>query len=172
MSLKLDLHVHYHEAVGFVPLTNSMVAELIATVKARGLDGLAITDHNGYDTDIAYRVKEIVERDFNEETLIIPGQECDVGSEHVVELFLPNDRIFRFLAHPSYLPVNESIIDRIQGIEINNGQYGINKTAVREFAEKHNLLLLSNSDAHRLVRIGSFYNDIELDDILKRAVSR
>jgi predicted metal-dependent phosphoesterase TrpH len=149
-----------------------MVAELIATIKARGLDGMAITDHNGYDTDLAYRVKDIVERDFNGETLIIPGQECDVGSEHVVELFLPDDRTFRFLAHPNHLPMDGFITDNIQGIEINNGQYGINKTEVKEFAEKHNLLLLSNSDAHRLAMIGSYYNEIDLDDILKRAVTR
>ncbi len=172
MNLKLDLHVHFHEAIGFMPLTDEMVAELIATIKTRGLDGVAITDHNGYDTDLAYRVKEIVERDFSEKTLIIPGQECDAGSEHVVELFLPNDRIFRFLAHPNHLPVDDSVIDSIQGIEIKNGQYGINKAAVEEFAEKHDLLMLSNSDAHRMARIGSYYNEIDLDDLLKRAVNR
>jgi predicted metal-dependent phosphoesterase TrpH len=149
-----------------------MITELLDAIKARGLDGIAITDHNGYNTDIAYRVKEIIESDYNGEALIIPGQESDIGTDHVVELFLPDDRVFRFLAHPSYFPVDDRVTDIIQGIEINNGQYGTNKTAVRKFAEKHNLLMLSNSDAHALSRIGSFYNEIDFDDMLNRAVSR
>ena len=170
MSLKLDLHVHFHEAIGFVQLTVPMVKELVSTIKDSGLDGIAITDHYGYDTEIAYRVKEIVDLNFNGEVIIIPGQECDVGLEHVVELFLPNNRVFRFLAHPTQLPVEDSITDRIQGIEINNGQYGINRDAVRKFAEKNDLLLLSNSDAHRLNRIGIYYNEVDLDDLLKLSV--
>ena len=107
--MKLDLHVHYSEAIGFVPVSIDMVGELVATIVDRGLDGIAITDHYGYDISCAYWVRDIVERDFSERVLIIPGQERDIRLEHVVELFLPNNLIFRFLAHPSSLPADNFI---------------------------------------------------------------
>ena len=172
MKLRLDLHVHYIEATGFIQPTTASVAQLIDTVKTRGLDGIAITDHKGYSPDFAHQVKDIVEHEFNSEILILLGQECDVGTEHVVEIYMPENRVFRFLAHPVHLPVEDYIAKDIQGVEINNGQYGIDEHATREYAQEHKLLLLSNSDAHLLDRIGGSYNEIDLDDMLKLSVSR
>ncbi len=40
---------------------------------------------------------------------------------------------------------------------------------IRRLAGKHNLILLSNSDAHSLSDIGTFYNEIDIADLTTRA---
>jgi PHP family Zn ribbon phosphoesterase len=43
---------------------------------------------------------------------------------------------------------------------------------IREVAEKHDLLLLANSDAHFLSDIGKHYNEIEIEELYARARSK
>jgi len=114
-------------------------------------------------------VKEIVEQFFNNEVLIIPGQEVDRSGRHEVELCLPDGSVFRFLAHPGY-PPNSHFVDNIHGIEIENSLHNwqINRDWVREMAEAHDLTLLRNSDAHTLERIGYFYNELSLEELCSR----
>jgi len=140
----------------------------VAQIKAKGLDGIAITEH--YDKDYGFKVKDIVEESFNNEVLIIPGWEIDIRQRQEVELFLPNGSTFRYLAHPGF-PMNSYTVENVQGIEIENALHNwhIDKQRVRELAEEHNLLLLSNSDAHSIEWIGRFYNEIDLEDLIARA---
>lgn len=140
----------------------------MAQIKAKGLDGIAITEH--YDKDYGFKVKDIVEEFFNNEVLIIPGWEIDIRQRQEVELFLPNGSTFRYLAHPGF-PMNSYTVENVQGIEIENALHNwhIDKQRVRELAEEHNLLLLSNSDAHSIEWIGRFYNEIDLEDLIARA---
>ena len=142
--------------------------KIIAQIRAKGLHGIAITEH--WDKDYGFRVKEIVEQSFNNEVLIIPGWEIDVGQRQEVELFLPNGATFRFLAHPGY-PVNSYTIENVQGIEIENALHNwhIDKERVRALAEEHDLLLLKNSDAHSIEWIGRCYNEIDLEELIARA---
>lgn len=181
MKLKLDLHTHCHEATGLRPLGVEVVGRIIAQVKSRGMDGLAVTDH--WDPDYGFQVKEIVEKEFDNEIIVIPGQELYVGMRHIAELYLDGNegkKVFRILAHPGspYHPAipecfpHPSTLDNIQGIEIENGMNGdcINKELVQQIAEQYNLLILRNSDAHYLHRVGEFYNEIELDELYSRAV--
>lgn len=165
--MKLDLHTHCREATLFSVPTPDIVEKIIAAIKARGLDGIAITEHN--NKVYAYKVKEIVETQFHNEVLIIPGQEVDAGVTQVVELYLPGNVTFKFLAHP-YYPEDYMKVDGLHGIEIENGLHNweMNKKRIRELAEKHNLLLLANSDAHHLGDIGEFYNEIDLEDLCAR----
>lgn len=107
-------------------------------------------------------------RSFNNEVLIIPGQEIDIKGRQEVELYLPNGATFRFLAHPGF-PMNSYVIENIQGIEMENALHYIDKEKVRALAEEHSLLLLSNSDAHSIDWIGRYYNEIDLDDLIARA---
>lgn len=109
-----------------------------------------------------------MERSFNNEVLIIPGQEIDIKWRQEVELYLSSGVTFRFLAHPGY-PMNSYVIENIQGIEIENALHYIDKERVRALAEEHDLLLLSNSDAHRLDWIGRYYNEIDLEELTARA---
>ena len=159
------------EATRFAHPTVAVVEEIVAAIKAKGLDGVAITDHDSKLVHYPYRVKEIVEQHFQNEVLIIPGREINRQVMHVVELFLPGKLTFRFIAHPGY-PISkywDEHLDGIHGLEINNGMNPINKEKVRELAKKHDLLLLSNSDAHRLEDIGKYYNEIDLEELLDRA---
>jgi len=144
------------------------VDKIIAQIRAKGLHGIAITDH--WDKDYGFRVKEIVEQSFNNEVLIIPGWEIDIGQRQEVELFLPNGATFRFLAHPGY-PINSYTIENVQGIEIENALHNwhIDKERVRALAEEHDLLLLKNSDAHSIEWIGRCYNEIDLEELIARA---
>ena len=171
-KLRLDLHTHCLEATGFLSPTVDIVAEIVARIRQRRLNGIAITEHS--NKKYGYMVKEIVEQSFNSEVLIIPGQEIDLGRREAVELYLPNDSVFRFLAHPGRYPGFAEDVSDVQGIEIDNALHNwhINKIRVKELAERHGLLLLRNSDAHNLEDIGTFYNEIDLEELQARALGR
>jgi len=174
MKLKLDLHTHCFEAL-YVPsskwITPIIVGKIVASVKAKGLDGIAVTEHQ--QKEFGFVAKSIISEQFNNEVVIIPGREIYLHGIHVVELFLPNKTTFRFIPHPTYLEHLENNFDfsRIHGIEIDNHCYDqhIDKPGVRAIAEKHNLLLMSNSDAHDINNVGHYYNYIDLEDLFNRA---
>ena len=100
--------------------------------------------------------------------LIIPGQEIDIRWHQEVELFLPNGATFRFLAHPGY-PTVPNVIENIQGIEIENALHFIDKGRAIALAEEHDLILLSNSDAHTIDTIGRCYTEIDIEELIARA---
>ena len=177
--MKLDLHTHCREATACPQPTLEVVKEIVAAVKAKGLDGIAITEH--YTDSYGHKVKEIVDRHLNGEVVIIPGQEIDKvflgiekGMFHVVELYLQEDIVFRFIAHPGHPRIKnlEAHIDGgIHGIELKNPEHGdeMDEKEIRRLAEKHNLFLLTNSDAHALSKIGTFHNEISLEELCARA---
>jgi predicted metal-dependent phosphoesterase TrpH len=179
--LKLDLHTHCREATSCPTPTRNGVERIVAAVKAAGLDGIAVTEH--YTERYAYEVKEIVDRHFRDEIVVIPGQELDrmfFGQErgvfHVVELYLPDDATFRFVAHPGHPYVRDldaRIDDSIHGIELRNGTHAgeMGEEMIRLLAVKHDLMLLTNSDAHSLGDIGSMYNELDLEELSARARS-
>lgn len=171
-KLKLDLHTHCFEATHFAAPTPEIVREILERIKLRGLDGIAITEHS--DKAYGYQVRDIVERYFGNHVLIIPGREMMMRRyEEVVELFLPDDMVFRFWAHPRELNAIDELGD-IQGIEVQNGLHNweLNSERVRRFAEERGLLMLCNSDAHYLYDIGRFYNEIDLEELCRRAMPR
>lgn len=169
MKLKLDLHTHCYEASGFCDPTLDSVEEIVANITAHGLDGIAITDH--YNKSFGYKVKDIVERFFNSTVLIIPGQEVEEWPVEIVELYLPCNATFRFVAHPGYPGDFVKNAHGVHGIEIENGGHNwhMDKRAIKKVATSCGLLLLSNSDAHYLEDIGRFYNEITLKELYKRA---
>lgn len=165
-AIKLDLHTHCLEAVGFSEPTLDVVARIIAAIKAKGLDGIAITDHARQQ--FAYKVKAIVEAHFDNRILIIPGCEIDCGSMEIVELFLTEDRIFRFIAHPGYPGTFAFDGNAVLGIELENSGHNwhMEKDSIIQFAQKHKLVLLKNSDAHYLEDLGNCYNEISWETLL------
>jgi histidinol phosphatase-like PHP family hydrolase len=169
--LKLDLHTHCGEATALYSPTLDIVKEIVAVVKTRGLDGIAITEH--YNKAYGYKVQEMVEHHLKGEILVIPGREIDKGLLHVVELYLPGDVTFRFIAHPGYPYVRdlEAQIGDIHGIELRNPLHDdeMDEGRIRALAEKYDLLLLTNSDAHFLDDIGKYYNEIDIEELCARA---
>ncbi|MFC1857011.1 PHP domain-containing protein [Thermodesulfobacteriota bacterium] len=170
MKIKIDLHTHCMEATGDPVPKLSTVKGILAQIKKQGLDGIALTDHD--NKDYGLRVKEIVDRHFTHEVLIIPGQEISLHRQHVVELYLPGNSVFRFCAHPIFGSIFEEFIKKevnnIHGIEIQNGAYYIQEDKVKELAERYDLITLENSDAHSIGDIGLHYNEIDLEILKKR----
>ncbi len=176
--MKIDLHTHCREATSTPEPDIDIVKKIIEAVKDKGLDGIAATDH--YTAGFGQKAKQIVEQELNNEIVIIPGQELDMmfsgkqrGIYHLVELFLPDDLIFRFIAHPGHPYVSDldSLIDEnIHGIELKNPSHlrDMDQKLIKKVAEKHNLILLTNSDAHDLDDIGIYYNEIEIEELSSR----
>lgn len=176
--MKLDLHTHCREATSNPDPTPDIVRSILDAARSKGLDGIAITEH--YTKAYAYKVKAIVDECFPNELLIIPGQEIDrvylgieKGVVHIVELDLPGDLTFRFIAHPGhpYMKQLEMCIDgEIHGIELKNPHHDrdMDEGLIRSLASQHNLLLLTNSDAHTLGDIGHYWNRLELSDLCAR----
>jgi len=54
-DLKLDLHTHCGEATSCLDPTLDIVKKIVAVVKDRGLDGIAVTEH--YAKAFGYGVK-------------------------------------------------------------------------------------------------------------------
>lgn len=170
MKVKIDLHTHCLESTNDSIPRSKTVKRIIEHAKMRGLDGIAVTDHD--NKDYGFRVKEVADTSFPEELIIIPGQEIHVQREHVVELYLPNDEVFRFCAHPFFGNGFWDFIagqgQRIHGIELKNGAWQLLEDEVRAVAGEYNLILLENSDAHSLNEIGLHYNEIDLQDLSDR----
>ncbi|MDP2727648.1 MAG: PHP domain-containing protein [Dehalococcoidia bacterium] len=167
MKLKIDLHTHLWEATNYVSPNVDVVSRILNKVKERGLDGIGITEHS--DIHYAHLFIEVVKKHFPQETLtLIPGQEVNSGWLHIVELHLPGNYLFRFLAHPD---TRWESVDDIQGIEIENGMHvgQIDQQKVKAIAEERDLLLMHDSDAHYVNDIGCFYNEIELEELYRRA---
>ncbi|MBI1987867.1 MAG: PHP domain-containing protein [Nitrospinae bacterium] len=198
MKLKLDLHTHCLEAVNFARPEPKTVRRILEAVQAAGLDGIAITDHAEIGDGFAYAAREVVERHFPGEILVIPGRELRWRTHHLVELDLPEGLTFRFLAHPGrdlsawdgcverirepsgvagfqaapILPNSpphpgfpDSPREKLHGLEIENGNQTIDRARVLAFAQRHGLLLLSNSDAHSLSDIGNHYTETSLEEL-------
>jgi len=174
--LNIDLHTHCYEAT----LSNSedAVEKIVKSVKEHGLDGIAVTEH--VDKDYGLWVQQVVERNFPNEIIIIPGQEVNTELVHVqyVELYLSESTPFRFIVHPYHLTDVIKYVsthgNMLHGIEIDNYQHKwemdhIDKQQVLELAKEYDLMLLKNSDAHSLDNIGRYYNEIELDELYYRA---
>ncbi|HCX89425.1 MAG: hypothetical protein COW04_07495 [Deltaproteobacteria bacterium CG12_big_fil_rev_8_21_14_0_65_43_10] len=179
MGLKLDLHTHCYEAT--LSTDVDAIKKIVNAVKARNLDGVAITEH--IDKDYGYRVKEIVEEHFDNAILIIPGQEMNTDLLHVqvVELYISDNTIFRFVAHPYHVTDFSRYVaahaDELHGVEIENFQHRwemnqIDKHRIQAIAVEHGLMLLTNSDAHSLDDIGRYYNEVDLEELYMRIAQK
>lgn len=176
MKLKLDLHTHVWEAFNFQPPSLSIAEQVIAQIKASGIDGIAITDH--HNKEWAMEFCELVERHFPGQVIIIPGWEIEIRPEvspfdeyQVSELFLPAGGVFRIYCHPGYYTPNIIIEDNVHAIEIDNyiHNWHIRKPLVEKVARERDLLLVEVSDAHNLANIGLRYTEVDLDELYRRA---
>lgn len=171
--LKLDLHTHPFEALGFQSPSIDTMAKIIRQVKRVGIDGIAITEHGA--TSYGLEAAEIA-KEYFPEVIIIPGVEIEISgigpSTHrqVVELYL-NDKVFRFQVHP--YDERPEILATCQGIEVKNYLHKeMDEELALQLASKFGLLPLRNSDAHRLEDIGKYYNVISLEILYNKSLPR
>lgn len=171
MKLKLDFHVHTTASSD----ARTRADELIPMCKERGLDGLAITDHNVLATDVPQGL------------LIIPGIEISSRQGHIIGLGV-SDAVPRKLsadetilqikrlggvsivAHPYDLlrsAINPEILttmpDAIEVINSASMLHSITWKRAREFAERKRLPQTGGSDSHIPETIGKAFTIVEAD---------
>tara|TARA_B100000029_G_scaffold148346_1_gene143621 strand:+ start:8087 stop:8632 length:546 start_codon:yes stop_codon:yes gene_type:complete len=176
VQLKLDLHTHIWEAFNFQPVSLQIVEQVIAEVKSKGIDGIAITDH--HNKDWAFQFCKIAEEHFPGQIIVIPGWEIEVrppdspfDEYQVTELFLDSGDIFRIYCHPGYYSPNIIIEENIHAIEIDNyiHNWHIRKQQVQKVADEYNLMTVQVSDAHNIENVGLRYTELNLDELYRRA---
>ncbi|MEM4704567.1 MAG: CehA/McbA family metallohydrolase [Candidatus Bathyarchaeia archaeon] len=187
MKLKLDLHVHTHYSY------DSLITpeELVAYAKKKGLDGVAITDHERLDS--AQKIAK--QTDF----FIIPGMEIASKHGHIVALNLKEPVPKGLTAEETVSKIHEAggIAVACHPITFFKGSLGrhadakfdaievINSTAfpfhysvkkARQLALRLNTPQVGGTDAHYAPQIGYAYTlveaDLQVDSVIKAIQQR
>ena len=176
MIVSLDLHVHTAASRdGSMPLD-----EIIRRAKARGLQGIAVTDHDVFSENLPQ----------TDDFLLIPGCEFSTKYGHLLGLFLtepisPNKTFYQLaeaihaqgglavLAHPFEHRRDAARIDPIayllDGVEIRNGRatrkHPDANDLAEAWAEKYWLPGTCGSDAHVPREIGNGTLTLEVESL-------
>ena len=171
--MELDLHVH--SRYSFDSISNP--EKILKIARKKGLDGIAITDHNTIKGGIIASQVNI------KYFFTIIGSEIGTEAGDIIGLFL-NEEIksrtllevideikaqdgIAVLAHPfrRAKEINDEVIKRIDVIEAFNAR---NKKSAnimaKNLALKHNLPMIAGSDAHFYFEIGRARTIINADD--------
>lgn len=187
--LKLDLHIHsqYSEDGSGSP------EEIIKTLKKRGLNGMAITDHNNLEGSL--KALKIAPKDF----LVIPGVEISTHDGHLIALNIKKtikrnltveetvDKVIDLGGIPiiPHLYRNLSGIKKEKLLDISSSISAIEvfnscstpqtnlKTA--KIAKKLNLGGTGGSDSHEIEYVGYGYttintNEFNIDSIISEII--
>jgi predicted metal-dependent phosphoesterase TrpH len=183
MQIKADLHVHTTYS------NDSLITpkDLIYYAKKRGLNAVAVTDHN--ELDGAYKIAK--ETDF----LVIPGMEVSSRDGHIVALnvseLIPRGlsapetvlRIHRaggvaIACHPyAYFKgsLEGNVCETFDAIEIINARafpFKRNVKKATETADRLNLSRVAGTDAHYGPQIGYGYTVIEAEEASVEAIAK
>ncbi len=186
--MELDLHVHTR----FSRDSRNEPARVVETALRRGLDGIAVCDHD------TFRGVEAVRKAAPPGFLIVPGMEIGTRFGHLLGLFLrepvrakdPFEAVAEIhaqggmavLAHPfaRHRAIDPVFAARLDGCEGYNARYSRasrkrgpgGNPKVLAFAHAHDLALTGGSDAHFLWEIGRGRTGVEgttLEDV-KRSI--
>lgn len=177
MRVKLDLHVH---------TTHSFDSAIDPTAlreicRERGLDGVAITDHDSLHGSLEF-ASELPD------LLILPGSEIRSAEGEIIGLFLSEEvppgltapetirRIHEqggvvVIPHPfdivklkrmraRRLEELKEDIDAMEGLNGKPRWWFANRSALR-FAQEHQLPVTAGSDAHKAAHVGLLYTEME-----------
>lgn len=174
--LKIDLHVHtcYSEDA------STTLKEVIYYAKKKGLDGVAVTDHE--------TLKGALKLAKNSQLIIIPGLEVETRQGHVLALNITTpipsklnitetvEKIHEIggtaiIAHP-YAPFKAGLkrgatlnskLDAVEVINSASFPFFITAHLGRRLAQRLNLPQTGGSDAHHGHEIGTAYTLVEAD---------
>jgi predicted metal-dependent phosphoesterase TrpH len=182
LALKFDLHVHTCYSSDGITTPQ----EVVAYSKRRGLDGVAITDHDTVDGALKLVGKT--------DLLIIPGIEITTSGGHIIGLNLttpipsslsPSETVQRIhraggiavAAHPVTLfnglrlTDTTSDFDAVEVINSANFPFFLSTHLSKKLAVRLNLPQVAGSDAHYGPEIGFAYTlldaDLEVDEIVR-----
>ncbi|MGQ9460057.1 MAG: CehA/McbA family metallohydrolase [Candidatus Bathyarchaeaceae archaeon] len=173
MSLKIDLHVHTCYSYDAVTTPK----EVITYSKKRGLDGVAITDH-----DTLHGALKLLQKN---EILVIPGIEITAMDGHVIALNITktippkldlSETVQRIheaggiavAAHPTsiYKSTFNQRVTSCDAIEVINSAavpFSFSTYLSQKLATRLKLPQTGGSDAHYAPEIGAAYTIVEAD---------
>ncbi len=184
---RFDLHMHSF----FSPDAADPPEELIAAAKARGLSGIAITDHDNCEVH-ADLIAKGLEREDGEAVdgfLIVPGVEVSTGDGHLLCLGAtlpmmagrPAAEVVQAiharggLAIPSHpydrwrSGIHEAVLDAVafDGLEVFNAAVSNRKYNIqaRRYAERRGLSMTASSDAHHASAVGVSTTVFEMESL-------
>jgi len=169
----LDLHVHTSHSIDGL----CSVDEVVAAAKAKGLDGIAITDHNSIAGHP--EAKKLSKGGF----LVIPGVEVSSADGHIVGLgvreLIPRGlsaketvgRIRKqggiaIAAHPFALGRRPGLVykAKFDAIEVLNSRaFLLSNPLARRFAERNKIPMVAGTDAHYRDEIGLAYTTVDCE---------
>lgn len=192
VSYKIDLHCHsYYSSDGV-----SKPEEIVQMARARGLDGIAITDHNTSECVDYFRKQGLIREDGMpvHDFLIIPGQEISTAEGHLLALGVELPSLKGISAaeavqmihskggvavapHPydSFRAgIRESVLENLplDAIEVFNAASTLKSSnrQAREYALRKGLSMTAGSDAHLPHAVGVSYSLISMKELSLKGV--
>jgi predicted metal-dependent phosphoesterase TrpH len=174
LRLKIDLHVHTRYSHD----STTTLDEIVAYAKKRGLDGIAITDHDVVEgaLKLAQKVKELV---------VIPGVEVTTSHGHVLALNItrpvptelsPFETIqiiheaggIAVAAHPTvfYKGLGGHVDSNFDAVEVINASafpFFLSTYLSQKLAVRLDLPQTAGSDAHYASEIGLAYTVVDAE---------
>ncbi len=183
MGLKIDFHVH----TCYSKDSTITLEQVIYFAKKRGLDGVAITDHNTVEGVNKLKTKKI---------LVIPGIEVSTLQGHLLGINVTTpipakltmeqtiQKIHEaggvaIAAHPTafYKSPATRKVTSYDAVEVMNAAsfpFPVLTHYSKKFAQKHNLPQTGGSDSHYAPEIGSAYTVVDsepdVDEIAKAII--
>lgn len=175
--MKYDLHIHTDAS----PDSNNDPRDVIDTAIDKGLDGIAITDHDSVEN-----VKVAKSYASDKDITLVPGAEITTEKGHLLGLGIEEipetenvDQILDFIedrggvavaSHPFSLTGNGikdiETLNKIKAIEtINYKTYRKYNQRAQKFATSNNKTVLASSDSHTLLTIGNVWTDMEAGNV-------
>ena len=193
MPFKFDLHSHSFFSSDGV----SRPEEMIDVAKAKGLHGLAITDHNNCDSIDYLLEKGLVREDGLpvDGFLLVPGVEVTTAEGHLLCLGVrlpddlkgtPAEEVCRLTheaggiviaPHPYDLfraGIRESVLDTLplDAVEVFNAATTLHRhnQKARQYASRKALGMIAASDAHHASMIGTAHTLVDVEELTLSAV--
>lgn len=182
MIIKADLHTHTLKSFD----GRQNLTQLVAAAKARGLQAVAITDHDSF-SDLP---------EFMDGILLIPGCEFSTAAGHITGLFLQEapalhkmsgseaiEEIHRrggiaVLAHPFQKPSRreEEFDFTPDSLETANARAAYKNEAANTqaiaYAEKKGLPTIGGSDAHSPGEVGNAYTEFQCESLSRESLKQ